>query len=407
VRRPVRFAIVFLAALSFATASRAQFTQPSRDELQMTSDSKAPGAAAIYLYREEITDDRSHFVSLYARMKVLTEKGKDIATVTLPYQRGAETIAEIDGRTIHSDGSIVPLTAQPADLMDFKVKRLQENTVVFSLPDVQVGSILEYRLKIRTPGNRVSEPTWDVQTKEFARKEHFEFRVAADVRVSDRSGHEYSNVMWTGRLPSGIKGVYAFQNTYSLDVSDIPPIPNEEWMGPINTLLWTVHFYYTNSGDPDHYWGTVGKQWSSRIDEFTRPTPALAKFADGVFAPGVSDSEKARKLYDAVQKLDNARFSRYKTATELKKDKVKEIRNAEDVWRQQGGTDDQITLLYIALCRAAGLKAYPPGSSAAAAPFSTGITCRKDNSTIIWPSFPSMAARCSSILARNSAPLAH
>jgi len=142
-RLPVRFALVFLfTVLAFTAASNAQFAQPAAEELKMTADPKAPGAAAVYLYREEITDDRSHFVSLYARIKVLTEKGKDLATVTLPYQRGVETITEIDGRTIHSDGSIVPLVAKPSDLMEFKTKKLQVNSVVFSLPDVQVGSII-------------------------------------------------------------------------------------------------------------------------------------------------------------------------------------------------------------------------------------------------------------------------
>ncbi len=357
----VRFALVFFfVALTSTIASRAQFSQPAQEELKMIADPKAPGAAAVYLYREEITDDRSHFVSFYARIKVLTQKGRDLATVALPYQRGVDTVTEIDGRTIHSDGSIVPLTAKPDDLMDFKIKRLQVNTVVFSLPDVQVGSIIEYRLKIRTPSNRVSEPTWDLQIEQYAHKGHFEFRAATDTRVVDSTGHAFTNIMWTDHLPPGAKVDYDIvKNTYSLDVSDLPAIPDEDWMEPTNALLWRVHFYYANSGDANYFWKTTARQWNSTVDEFTRPTPALTKIAGELLAPADSDSEKARKLYDAVQKLDNTRFSRPKSETERKKEKIKEIRNAEDVWRQQSGTDDQITQLYIALCRAAGLKVFP------------------------------------------------
>ena len=42
--------------------SHAQFQEPTKEELQMTQDPKAPGADATYLYREEITDDALHFL---------------------------------------------------------------------------------------------------------------------------------------------------------------------------------------------------------------------------------------------------------------------------------------------------------------------------------------------------------
>jgi hypothetical protein len=63
----------------------AQFQEPTKEELQMTADPKAPGAAAVYFNIEEITDDPLHYRSFYARIKVLQEKGKELATVELPY----------------------------------------------------------------------------------------------------------------------------------------------------------------------------------------------------------------------------------------------------------------------------------------------------------------------------------
>jgi hypothetical protein len=360
-RPQVRSALVFfLIALASTIASHAQFTQPSAEELKMTADPMAPGAAAVYLYREAITDDTNHFVSFYARIKVLTEKGRELATVTLPYEHGVDKVTEITGRTIHSDGSVVPLTAKPEDLMDYKVKRLQVDTVVFSLPDVQIGSIIEYRLKIRTPGSRVSEPFWDLQIDQFVHKEHFEFHAVTDVHVVDSAGQGLTNIMWTSHLPPRTGVNYdAVKNVYSLDVSDVSAIPDEAWMEPTNVLRWCVRFYYGNSSNAGFFWQTTAKKWNTTVDDFTRPTPGLAKIASGFIAPDDSESDKAKKLYAAVQKLDNTRFSRAKSETERNKEKIKEIRNAEDVWKQQSGTDDQITLLYIALGRAAGLKVFP------------------------------------------------
>ena len=61
----------------------------------MTVDPKAPGASAVYLYREEKTDDQASLHSLYERIKVLTEKGTDLATVKIPYEYGKFQIAGI------------------------------------------------------------------------------------------------------------------------------------------------------------------------------------------------------------------------------------------------------------------------------------------------------------------------
>ena len=54
---------------------------------------------------------------------------------------------------------MIPLTAKPSDLTDVKTKNIQVNTMVFTLPSVEVGSILEYRLQIRYDDNMVSSPT--------------------------------------------------------------------------------------------------------------------------------------------------------------------------------------------------------------------------------------------------------
>jgi hypothetical protein len=95
---------------------KAQFTQPTAEELQMTSDPNAPGAPAVYLYREERTEDPLHFHTYYVRIKVLTDKGRDLATVRIPYERGKFQVAAIEGRTIHSDGTIIRLTFRTHNL---------------------------------------------------------------------------------------------------------------------------------------------------------------------------------------------------------------------------------------------------------------------------------------------------
>ncbi len=354
--------IVLAAFTTTPALLQCQFQQPTDEELKMTSDPLAPGAAAVYLYREEETDDRNHFYSFYSRIKVLTEKGKELATIHVPYEHGVDTVTDIQGRTIHSDGSIVPLSAKPADLMEFKGKGFQVNTVVFTLPSVEVGSILEYRLKIRSPDYRVSQPVWDIQSPYFAHKAHYSFLsyLAPGRYIRDANGETLNRLMFASRLAPGAQVIRDdAKGLYSLDLTDIPAIPEDDWMPPINSLRWHVEFYFGNSNSAADFWRDAGKRWAIRTDDFTKPTNALKNAAEGLFAPADTDEQKARKVYAAVQKLDNTDFTRKKSEAEEKREKIKEIRNADDVWKQQSGSANDIALLYIALARTAGLKVFP------------------------------------------------
>jgi hypothetical protein len=357
----VRLALLFLAIAAPALV-RAQFQPPTDEELKMTSDPKAPGAAAVYLYREETTDDHMHFHSYYERIKVLTEKGKELATIHIPYEHGSFKVTDIKGRTIHADGTVIPLTASPSDLMDFKTKTRQVNEMVFTLPSVEVGSIFEYRLQIRYADDIVSSPSWEIQQTYFVHKAHYVF-------TPDKGGGHYitnsrdeilDRLAYTSTTATLIpKVVHEISGRYTLDLTDIPPLPNDDWMPPLNTIKWRLEFYYTHAASTANFWESEGKFWAKESERFANPSSSLKKAVSDIVSPGDSDEQKARKIYAVVMKLDNTRFSRTKSEAERKAEKLKTIKNAEDVWKQQSGTDDEITLLYIALARAAGLKVWP------------------------------------------------
>jgi len=154
--------LLSLAAVSSAVCSStvllAQFQPPAPEELKMTSDPKAPGADAVYLYREETTDDALHFHSYYERIKILTEKGKELATISIPYERGPFKVTDIKGRTIHADGTIVPLTAKPADLVDEKSSARQVNSMVFTLPAPRSAASSNTGCKSATTTTWLSSP---------------------------------------------------------------------------------------------------------------------------------------------------------------------------------------------------------------------------------------------------------
>jgi hypothetical protein len=363
---PLLFAITSPALLL------AQFQQPTDEELKMTADPKAPGATAVYLNVEEVANDPIHFQSVYVRIKVLQEKGKELATVHLPYWHGNFKIEDIKARTIHSDGTVIPLVGKPEDLLLSKTSsgngdQMQINSKVFTLPSVEVGSILEYRYDLRYDDNHVSSPTWEIQRPYFVHHAVYSFtpfkaflpgsQNATSMYLTDAHGNEVHALIWYMVLPKGVEMKANVGGVFHLEVTDIPAAPDEEFMPPIDSLLYQVKFYYNSARDASQYWIDEAKRWSKDVDHFAEPSKSIKEAVAGIIAPGDSDLDKAKKLYKAVQALDNTDYSRKKTDAELKQLKLKVARHAEDTWTQKSGSSQDITLLYLAMLRAAGLNA--------------------------------------------------
>ena len=366
-RHSLRSVLVLLTLASSALWMHAQFQAPTPEELKMTEDPKAPGAAAVYLNISDTFDDSLHVQTYYARIKVLQEKGKELATVEVPYyQSGSFKVEGIQARTIHPDGTIIPLTGKPDDILVAKETlkygdKLQLSRKVFNLPSVEVGSNLEYYFQIHYD-NWLVTPLWEIQKPFFVHKAHYVFIPIKDFLDGTKGapGSVSSNwsLNWWQNLPSGVEMKASANFRYILDVTDVPPLPQEEWMPPVHSVLYQLDFYYLAAYDGSDYWISGSKHWSKEVDHFAEPTGVIKSAVAGLIDPADSDLDKAKKLYKAVQALDNTDFSRSKTVSERKQLNLKDNKRAEDIWNQKSGSSNEITLLYLAMLRAAGLTAY-------------------------------------------------
>src|SRR5665213_3524690 len=178
---------VCVVGILAATAPCAAFAsdpwiKPTAEELALKSVPGVPGAPAMVLFREEITKDDMHVVQHYDRIKILTEKGKEYANVELNfvstgggYSEFSDdlTVGDITGRTIHADGMVIPFTGKPYLKTLEKGEGYKVQSRVFTLPDVEVGSIIEYRYATRYNDNVYESPSWIIQGKLFMRAAHF------------------------------------------------------------------------------------------------------------------------------------------------------------------------------------------------------------------------------------------
>ena len=362
VRRLLAFCLILAPLSAFAFSD---WQQPTAAELSMKSYAADPDAPAVFLFREETVNDNIHIHTLYARIKILSEKGKQMfGDVEIPYLANGYTIRGISGRTIQPNGTIVPFTGKPYDKLLVKAGNQRVMEKVFSMPDVQVGSILEYRWVLGYDDGIVSSPDWQIQRDIPVVKAHYHFIPShymdgGSVDITTReNGHEnVANILlYSYVLPSGVK-VRQGQDGYDLVVENVPALPKGDYLPPFRSLAERLTFYYSPFRTSKEYWETEGKYWSKAFDHFANPSGKIRAAVNGILAPGDTDEQKVEQIYAAVMKLDNTSFSRQYSAAENRAEGVK-INNAEDVWEQKRGYDDQITRLFVAMVRAAGLKAY-------------------------------------------------
>jgi hypothetical protein len=359
----VRLALVrFLPAvavivLSSIHAQADSWIQPTPEELQMTAEPAAPGAPAIYLYLEERADDKIHIHTTYVRLKVLTEKGKEYADQEINYEGRQFKITGVEGRTIHSDGTVIPFTGKPYQKLVKKNGKEKYKATVFTLPDVQVGSIIEYRYTLAYESNLVLSPRWYLQGPLYTRKAHFFFLPSERALEDGHGGVVQGHVAYAADLPQGAKVVYAPSNqSYSLDVEKIPAYPEEDYMPPMHSYTYRALFYYTVARTTDEYWATEGKYWSKNVDRFM-DSGKLSSIAAGMVSPSDTPVQKLQKIYGAVMTVENTAFTREHSSEEDKALGVK-IKTAADIWAQKRGDREEITRLFVGLARAAGFKAY-------------------------------------------------
>jgi Domain of Unknown Function with PDB structure (DUF3857) len=364
-RRNLLFLSVALVS-SWPAMAATTWTQPTPEELKMISDPKAPGAPAVYLNYEEYADIKSHFHRVYARIKILTERGKEeYGDVAIPFEAGATAIRGIEGRTVEPDGTVVPFTGTPMDKPVIKVGGIRVMEKVFSMPNVQLGSIIEYRWERQYDDWYIFPPTWDLQQPIFVHEGHYHFIAmqldpgsSTVISVPDGMGNVFAatHLLYDQELPPGSKFV-DLPTGFDLVVKDVPPIPEEPYSPPLDSFSYRLIFYYSSNATGQEFWQNTGRTWAKQVDHFAETNDRIRQAVGQVTAAGDSDDQRLAKIYAAVMTVDNTHFSREHTDAENQAAGVKD-KTAGDIWAQKRGTQKEITRLFIAMARAAGFKAY-------------------------------------------------
>lgn len=352
--------LLLILAASPRRATATDWPPITPEEQALASVPQQPGAPAVILNREELDDDTKHFHSVYMRIKILTEAGRRFADIRIPFDRHNFTIDTVSGRTVHADGSIVPFEGKPFEQVINKGHGVRHLWKTFTLPDVQVGSIIEYRYYLRY-GDRVAVPPfWMVSAELFQKQASFRFiPFTKDLQLAHgRIGH---GVSWSSFLPADYKVEEehtVVTDSIKMNLHDVPAFLEEPSMPPERILQPRVRFFYQVGGTMNEFWKDEGKFWRKEVEAFLDHNSGVGDAVKQTVAASDTPDQKARKLYAFVAQMDNRSYVPQRAQQEEKTLGLQNNDGVQDVLRQKSGTHDDLNRLFVALLRSADIPAW-------------------------------------------------
>ena len=328
----------------------------SQEELKMTGEPNAPGAPAIILYRQVDRDDsdaRTPHEYNYVREKIFTDEGRKYADVEIPLVKGQWDIHNIKARTIRPDGSIVNFDGKIYEKEIVKARGIKFLAKTFTLSDVQPGSVIEYHYMIDFAEYYVFNSNWVLSDDLFSKSARFTLKPYSEWAL------QWS---WPNGLPEGAKPPVNENKLIHLEAHDIPAFQVEDDMPPEAAMRFRVDFVYNEDGfekEPEKFWKKQGKKMNDAAESMLNKRKAMEQAVAETVSPGDASDAKLQKIYARVQKIRNTSYEIEKTTQEQRRAKEKEINNVEDVWKRGYADGNEITLLFVALARAAGFDASP------------------------------------------------
>jgi uncharacterized protein DUF3857 len=356
------FSLLFVPRL-FSQVESAWQPVPKED-LALADNPANPGSSAMILERQIYTDDEKRVQTERIRIKIFTESGKSYADIEVPYLEKSTSVESIRGRTVRSDGTVIPFSGIVFDKIVARYKRFRYNVKAFTLPGVEVGSVIDYEYSIRWkermpdyvrhPGSYSIDGGWTVPTTTWIIQQGLFTRHAVFVLRPVTGGQlDFAKI----RLAASVFPSHQSDGTVRMEVSNIAAIEEEDRMPPESYLNSRVHFYYV-VGFVGDYWRTMSNARARLEEKFIEKTKYLERAAVEIAPTSDPPETRLRKLYARVEQVRYLTYEPSRTEKEEKRERLPENKSADDILRHNYGSGNEINFLFAALARSAGFEAW-------------------------------------------------
>jgi len=373
IQRSIRLSLVLLAVgMVVGGRARAQeWPTISKEDWALTDDPANPGASAIILYRETDTDDKMAFTKSFYRIKILKEDGKKYGDISIPFRKGKNRVVDIEARTLHPGGQATDFDGTVYEKEVVKARGVSFLAKTLTLPDVQVGNIIEYSYTTRWEpipdwALRSSDiafilsdlspelaESWRIDDDLFTKRAHFSFKPIPNFGLN----WSWRNLPPNTRAPASQNGVVA------LDATNIPGLQAEDYIPPDSYLRSRVDFFYVfksapkDSKDTKWYWKEIGGTRAKSVEQFIGKDKSFAKEVASVVQDSDPPEVKLRKIYARAQQIRNLGYEPEKTEKEEKREKLRDNNNAAEVLKHDAAWGFEINEAFVGMARAAGFDA--------------------------------------------------
>jgi hypothetical protein len=289
-------------------------------------------------------------VTEYVRLKIFTERGKEFANIQLAYFRD-ENIYNVQGRTIHPDGSTVDLAKDSIFDKVIEKRGFKTKVITFAMPSVEPGSIIEYRYTKNEGERSFRYRTLEVQSAFPVDEVTFFIRPLG----SSNSAYPTMRYMPFGCAPE--RGEATRDGYDVIKVRNVPAFHEEPYSPPeFSAKQWILIYYEENTkSGKDKYWTALARDRHREYSEQLRVNGEIKELAAQITAGAGTDDAKLEKLLDFCRtQIKDVRGDEITTA-ELSKAKLNKT-TADTIHRKEGDEED-IKFAFLALAQAAGFEA--------------------------------------------------
>jgi hypothetical protein len=362
------YLLLLLAAAPLACAQELpNLPAITPEDLALKDNPAAKGSPAMILYYAVDTDNRNGTETESFRIKVFQDEGRKYANVEIPYYDKETRVEDIRACTIGPDGRIAEFTEQAYDREIVKARKIRVNAKVLTLPNVQIGTIIEYSYRLHykekipdvfkhPEAYRIDAAytypaaEWEIQRNLFLRHGQFTLHRVKGAEIQD----------FYVALPDNVSKQRLNDGTIQIDIDNVPGYEEEEDSPPEENLKIRARMYYAVGYYSERaFWAGVAKRNAEAVDKFIGKSKVIQSEAARLVSPNDPDEKKLRQIYDRVQKIRAVSYEPTKTDKEMKQENLTENKSAEDVLVHGYAFANEINLLFVALARAAGLHAAP------------------------------------------------
>jgi len=325
----------------------------SKEELVMKSIPEDPEADAVVLFdigSMRITPNFELNFKRHCRIKILTERGKKFGDISISYWH-EDNLRRLKAQTIQPDRKKIQID---------KKKIFEESTdfwksKVFSMPAIQVGSVIEYEYEKSSEYLTFLEP-WYFQNEEFTKLSQLTILLPGEFSYncffnSIVALEPEKDKVFDPDRPQ--KMLYQF--TWKRE--NLPAIKSEPYMTTIKDYLQAIYFQLLAYKDPYYYyqfaktWDDIAKIARERYGNFFTESKSLKEIIENILPDSIKGIDRAKAVYNYV--IKNIETTSYRG---LMGDRLKK---SPQVLNDKVGSAIEKNLLLINLLRIAGFEPEP------------------------------------------------